>query len=133
MEEKEIQEVKKEAVQADVLNASLTVGDSLTYYTSDNVKQWLPVKELVEFDGKSGFWIEPGQTVEVPVAKTKVTNSLVSNYRDRVGYGIHVVYPAYVDGTIDTVVIKNNSRVRVALFDGDTVAELITLNKRGSR
>lgn len=133
MEEKEIQEVKKEAAQADTLNASLAAGDMLTYYTSDNVKQSMPVKELVEFDGKSGFWIEPGQTVELPVIKTKATTSLVSNHKDVVGYGIHVVYPAYADGTIDTVFVKNNSRVRVALFDGDTVAELVSLNKRGSR
>lgn len=112
-----------------IVVVSIKPDDEVIYYTSDSVQQKKIVKEMSYFDNKIGFFIEPGETAIVPVAQTKASHSLVVNIESNTHKSLLLSSPQYVDGSLNYVVMKNHSRVRVVMFDDTPVAELVPLTK----
>lgn len=112
-----------------IVVATVKPDDEVIYYTSDSVQQKKIVKEMSYFDNKVGFFIEPGETAIVPVTQVKASHSLVSNIETNACKSLLLSSPQYVDGLLNYVVLKNNSRVRVVMFDDTPVAELVPLTK----
>lgn len=113
-----------------MLTVSVTPDHHVVYFTSDNVKQSKVVKQMSHYNGKTAFYIEPGETVIIPVNAQKVVNSLVVNVAENAQKSLLISFPQYADDTVESVMLKNHSRERVPVFDGDIIAELIPLTKQ---
>lgn len=114
----------------DNVNAQFAAGDTITYYTSDSVKQTRIAKLMSEFDDKVGFIVEPGETVVIPVKPFKASHTAIVNTKNSVESGMTIVYPQMADAEVTELAMKNTSRSRVVVFSGNELAHAYHLPKQ---
>ena len=110
--------------------AQFAADDTITYYTSDSVKQSRMAKLMTEFDDKIGFIVEPGETVIIPIKPFEANHTTIVNTKNSVESGMTIVYPQMAHGEVTEIAMKNTSRIGVVIASRTEIASTDHLPKQ---